>query len=106
MNPWIRSGEAPGYTVVILTTVLESFGYCRIGRLVAALNPIRRISRLTTTLSTGRLMKMSVQAMMLPSGPRRLRRDRGRRIGRDGDRGAGLQFQLADRYNAVALLPA
>src|SRR3954447_8778998 len=98
MNPWIRSGDAPGYTVVMLTTVLDSFGYCRIGRLVAALKPIRRISRLTTTLSTGRLMKMSVQAIVaLPSGPRRLRGDRGQRVGRDRDRGAGLQFQLADR---------
>src|SRR5438128_2597273 len=106
MKPWIRSGEAPGYTVVTLTTVFDSFGYCRIGRLVAALKPIRRISRLTTTLSTGRLMKMSVQAMTLPSGPRRLRRDRGRRVGRDRHRGAGLQSQLADRDDAVAFLHA
>ncbi len=49
--------------MVTLTTVFDSFGYCRIGRLVAALKPIRRISRLTTTDSTGRLMKMSVQTI-------------------------------------------
>ena len=63
MNPWIRSADAPGYTVVTLTTVFDSFGYCRIGRLVAALKPINRISRLTTTDNTGRLMKISVHCI-------------------------------------------
>src|SRR5215210_4736578 len=47
----------------MLTTVFDSFGYCRIGRLVAARKPISRISRLTTTASTGRLMKISVKAI-------------------------------------------
>jgi hypothetical protein len=45
---------------VTFTTVFDSFGYWRIGRLVAARKPIRRISRLTTTDRTGRLMKISV----------------------------------------------
>src|ERR1700724_2835206 len=63
----MRSAEAPGYDVVTLTTVFDSFGYCRIGRLVAARKPIRRISRLTTTDSTGRLMKISVQTMAMRS---------------------------------------
>src|SRR3954470_5997984 len=107
MNPWIRSGEAPGYTVVTLTTVFDSFGYCRIGRLVAALKPISRIKRLTTTLSTGRLMKMSVQAMTRGSSvTRRLRWNRRRPVGRDGYRGTRLQFQLADRDPPVAVLHA
>src|SRR3954468_2499801 len=107
MNPWIRSGDAPGYTVVTLTTVLDSFGYCRIGRLVAALKPISRINRLTTTLSTGRLMKMSVQAITRGSSvTRRLRWNGRRSVGRDGHRGARLQFELADRDHAVAVLDA
>src|SRR4051812_38400573 len=63
MKPWIRSADAPGYTVVTLTTVFDSFGYCRIGSTVAARRPIRRISRLTTTDKTGRLMKISVMAI-------------------------------------------
>src|SRR4051812_2726827 len=63
MKPWIRLADAPGYTVVTLTTVFDSFGYCRIGRLVAARNPISRISRLTTTDRTGRLMKISVKTI-------------------------------------------
>src|SRR5258707_10505522 len=67
MNPCIRSGDAPGYTVVTVITVFDSLGYCRIGRLVAALKPIRRISRLTTTDNTGRLMKISVQTIAMRS---------------------------------------
>jgi hypothetical protein len=47
--------------------VFDSFGYCRIGKLVAALNPIKRISRLTTTDSTGRLMKISVHTIAMRS---------------------------------------
>ncbi len=67
MKPWIRLADAPGYTVVMLTTVFDSFGYCRIGRLVAALNPINKIRRLTTSDSTGRLMKISVHCIALGS---------------------------------------
>ena len=36
MKPCIRSADAPGYYVVTVMTVFDSFGYCRIGRLVAA----------------------------------------------------------------------
>src|SRR3954470_7425114 len=45
----------------MLMTVFDSFGYCRIGSVVAARRPISRISRLTTTDRTGRLMKISVK---------------------------------------------
>ncbi|MHC2369586.1 hypothetical protein ACVIQT_004234 [Bradyrhizobium diazoefficiens] len=44
-------------------TVFDSFGYCRIGSTIAARRPISRISRLTTTDRTGRLMKISVKAI-------------------------------------------
>ena len=47
MKPWIRSADAPGYTVVTLMTVFDSLGYCRIGSTIAARRPISRISRLT-----------------------------------------------------------
>src|SRR5205809_3675334 len=60
---WISAADAPGYAVVTLTTVFDSFGYCRIGRFVAARKPISRISRLTTTDRTGRLMKISVKTI-------------------------------------------
>jgi hypothetical protein len=49
---------------VTLTTVFDSFGYCRIGITVAARKPINRIKRLTTTDSTGRLMKISVRTIV------------------------------------------
>src|SRR3954465_10400338 len=95
------SADAPGYPVGTLITVFDSFGYWRIGRLVAARKPISRISRLTTTESTGRLMKISVIAIatvsLAVSVARRLRGNLGRGIGRDGDGGARLQLELADR---------
>src|SRR5258708_40275140 len=69
MKPLIRSADAPGYEVVTLTTVFDSFGYCRIGNTVAARRPINRISRLTTTDRTGRLMKISVKAIANYPGP-------------------------------------
>ena len=47
-------------TVIV---VFDSFGYWRICRPVIALRPISRISRLTTSASTGRRMKMSVKDM-------------------------------------------
>src|SRR6185312_12719935 len=126
MKPWISSADAPGYTVVTLTTVLDSFGYCRIGSTIAARTPIRRISRLTTTDSTGRLMKISVKAiaalssiLMLETSmtsqghaltmllvTRRLRRNRRQRVGRTRDRGARLQLELADRDHAITWFQA
>src|SRR5215218_10565029 len=105
MKPWIRSGEAPGYTVVMLTTVFDSLGYCRIGRLVAALKPISRINRLTTTDNTGRLMKISVQTIAVRSVisiTRRSSRDRRSRIGRDGNGRSRLQLELPDCDHSVA----
>src|SRR5580700_1715766 len=106
MKPWIRSADAPGYEVVTLTTVFDSFGYCRIGSEVAARKPISRISRLTTTDSTGRLMKMSVQTIAKRSEliAWRASRNRRRRIGRDRDCRARLQLELADGDDAIALL--
>src|SRR3954471_14898995 len=128
MKPWISAADAPGYEVVTLTTVFDSFGYCRIGRTVAARKPIRRISRLTTSASTGRLMKMSVIAALylfksktgsprtaslrgcrnaavegvVPSIARRLCRDRWRWIARDRDCRARLHLDLTDRNHSVA----
>src|ERR1700690_4370028 len=61
----------------MVIVVLESSGYWRTGRLNAALKPMSRISRLTTELSTGRLMKMSVNDMR---APRLLHRPFGRRL--------------------------
>src|SRR6478735_3737581 len=108
MKPWIKFADAPGYTVVTLTTVFDSFGYCRIGNTVAARRPISRISRLTTTDKTGRLMKISVMAIAAPAEPveslvaRRVCRDRRQWVGRDRYRRARLQLELADRHDAVA----
>src|SRR5664279_3661716 len=106
----------------MVTTVFDRLGYWRIGKLVAALKPIKRISRLTTSDSTGRLMKRSVMAMTRRSVigfvsrgrfppktaliQRRLRRNRRCRIGRDHDRGAGLQLELSDGHHPVARLQA
>src|SRR6266850_5669735 len=63
MKPCIKSGEAPGYVVVTVIVVLDSLGYWRICSPVIAFRPISRISRLTTSASTGRRMKMSVKDM-------------------------------------------
>src|SRR6516162_5464169 len=63
MKPCIKSGDAPGYNVVTVIVVLDSLGYWRICKPVIALRPISRISRLTTSASTGRRMKMSVKDM-------------------------------------------
>src|SRR6478609_4388033 len=99
----------------MLMTVFDSFGYCRIGSVVAARRPISRISRLTTTDRTGRLMKMSVKRIAAisilcldrrdPAEPdharvlsvtRRLRRDLRARVGRNRNCGARLQLELTD----------
>src|SRR5260370_38642577 len=80
MKPLIRSADAPGYEVVTLTTVFDSFGYCRIGNTVAARRPSNRISRLTTTDRTGRLMKISVKAIADDPGPLGIGHDFARKI--------------------------
>src|SRR6185437_14413646 len=79
------------------------------GRLVAALNPISRIRRLTTSASTGRLMKMSVQTIAIrsvKSVTRRVCRNRRWPVGRDRHRRSRLQLELADRDHAIAVLDA
>src|SRR5580704_130245 len=93
--------------VVTLTTVFDNFGYCRIGSVVAARKPISRIKRLTTTDSTGRLMKISVQAIAMKlrrvgSVTGRIGRNWRWRIGRDRYRRARLQLELADGDHAIA----
>src|ERR1700755_48197 len=92
----------------MLTTVFDSFGYCRIGRLVAALNPINRIRRLTTSANTGRLIKMSVQtiAQLRKSVAWHICRDRRGGDGRDRDRRARWKLDRADRDHAIAGLHA
>src|SRR3954454_7717051 len=112
----------------MLMTVFDSFGYCRIGSVVAARRPISRISRLTTTDRTGRLMKISVKRIAAisisltckahdPAMPdhaatctmsvaRRLLRELRCRVGRNRHRRARLQLELADRDDLVAWLHA
>ena len=55
-------------TVIV---VFDNFGYCRIGRPIIAVRPISRISRLTTSASTGRRMKMSVKDITQPAASQR-----------------------------------
>src|SRR5205814_3657734 len=54
------TAEPPGRAVVTVIDVLKSRGYCRIWRPSIAFSPISRMSRLTTSASTGRLIKISV----------------------------------------------
>ena len=54
IKPLIRSALAPGYTVVMVIVVFDSFGNWRIGSLDAACSPTSRISKLITVASTGR----------------------------------------------------
>ena len=48
----------------MITDELSIFGYCCNGRVVSARQPASTITRLTTTASTGCLMKMSVNERM------------------------------------------
>ena len=50
----------PKQIVVMMTDELSIFGYCCTGKVVSARHPTRTITRLTTTASTGCLMKISV----------------------------------------------
>src|SRR5680860_855245 len=72
------------------------------GSLKPACAPTRRISRLTTVASTGRLMKISVKRMGLLLGQLRRGLQRARIV--DLDRGAGLQFELTAGDNLLARL--
>ena len=102
------------------TTVLDSFGYCRIGRLVAA-EADQQDQQADHQRQHGALMKISVMAMTALrdqwlarrdlrarwlSIQRRLGRDLRRGIGRDRDRRPGLQLKLANRHHPVAGLYA
>jgi len=62
-KPCISSGEAPGYCVVMVSVVLSVSGYCRTGRSPRARAPSSRMSVLTTSASTGRRTKRSVNFM-------------------------------------------
>lgn len=59
-KPCINSAEAPGYSVLMVMVELSSNGYWRIGNLPMANSPIRMIRLLTTSASTGRRTKTSV----------------------------------------------
>src|ERR1700738_3307054 len=61
MNPRTRSALAPTYAVVTVTDAISLRGYCRTFRVLMACNPAMRITRLTTSASTGRRMKRSVR---------------------------------------------
>src|SRR5262245_64912366 len=65
---------------------------------------MRRISRLTTVASTGRLMKMSVKRMGLLLGQLSRRLQRARIVDLDG--GTGLQLELAAGDHLLAVLHA
>ena len=63
MKPWIRSASAPKYVVLMLTTALRISGYWRTFNSLKARSPNSRMNRLTTSASTGFLMKRSVNFM-------------------------------------------
>src|SRR5258708_22572656 len=96
--------------VVTVITVLSSLGYCRIGSVVSARSPTSRMSRLTTSESTGRRIKMSVKDTKAPPAlfDGSVGRHGGRRRQRvgagNGDRGAVVELDLAGGGDAVARL--
>ena len=69
-KPRTVSALAPVYTVVMTTEELSICGYCCTGSVVAARQPTRTMTRLTTTASTGWRMKMSVIERMAKRGRR------------------------------------
>src|SRR3982074_3110646 len=96
--------------VVTVITVLSSLGYWRSGSVVSARSPTSRMSRLTTSESTGRRMKMSVKDTRRPPSVRQrsVGRHGGRRRqrvgGGEGDRGAVGELDLARGGDTVARL--
>src|SRR6516164_398797 len=90
--------------VVTVIVVFDSLGYCLIGSPSIARSPISRIRRLTTSASTGRRMKMSVndtgvaEKSVQRGVGRRLRR---RRAG-DRDLRAALQLNLTGGDDLLA----
>src|SRR3984957_2183916 len=92
-------------------TVLSSLGYCRIGSVISERAPTRSMSRLTTSDSTGRRMKMSVKnirrKLLARAGSmHRHGGGRGQRISGRRDRCAVDQLELAGGGDAVARLEA
>ncbi len=68
MNPRTRSALAPTYTVDTFTTAMSLRGYCRTLSARIDCSPARRMTRLTTTASTGRRTKRSVNFIYRSSG--------------------------------------
>src|ERR1035441_5923138 len=64
IKPRTRSALAPTYTVVTDTAALSLRGYCRTTRVRIAWTPAIRITRFTTSASTGRRMNRSVKDFM------------------------------------------
>src|ERR1700678_2587616 len=91
-KPRTRSALAPTYTVVTCITAMSLRGYCRTLRERIACKPAMRITRFTTTASTGRLTNRSVNFMSFSSGAR----------GREGSR----LFLLRFLYQLSSLLLA
>src|ERR1019366_1342222 len=77
MNPRTRSALAPTYTVVTDTAALSLRGYCLTTRVRIAWDPAIKITRFTTSASTGRRMKRSVNDIVSYSCGSTVRRVRG-----------------------------
>src|ERR1039458_6123329 len=97
MNPRTRSALAPTYTVVTLTAALSLRGYCRTMRVRIAWTPAIRITRFTTSASTGRRMKRSVKDFMGAPGGSTVGRARGHVV-------LGRQIVVLDDRHAIAEL--
>ena len=69
MKPWMRSASAPKYVVLMLITAFCSSGYSRTFSALNARSPNSRMNRLTTTASTGLLMKISVNFIVFSHAP-------------------------------------
>src|SRR4029079_1835791 len=76
--------------------------YWRIGSLKPACAPTRRMSRLTTVASTGRLIKILVKCIGLLPRPLGLWLQRVAIV--DLDRRTGLELELAARHHLVAFV--
>src|ERR1017187_5989768 len=97
MNPGTRAALAPTYTVVTLTAALSLRGYCRTTRVRIAWTPAIRITRFTTSASTGRRMNRSVKDFMGAPG--------GLTVGRTGGQVVlRRQVVVLDHGHAVAEL--
>src|ERR1035441_3588856 len=97
IKPRTRSALAPTYTVVTDTAALSLRGYCRTTRVRIAWTPAIRITRFTTSASTGRRMNRSVKDFMGAPG--------GSTVGRAGGHVVlRLQVVVFNHSHAVAEL--